>query len=847
VYYFCEIILLMSKKNISIMKKIKTLLILGAILLIGFAGKSQIGITYRMNNYMVVPGTPYDTLIFDVEAKGTTGASYTTTFTIKINFNSAAFGSGAIPVVVQQLILTQPTGYNFNTPAITAGTSRFASTFAGNRTMSPFTGSVWNTAFLSNLTTSFQGVARYKMLITGTGVPLNIAFYMTGSGSMQTGQNYILTSGGTTTINYTPIVGAPTPALSNLMISEVGDPSNTTTNFVEIYNPGASAVNLNFYPWYLNAGTSSVQLSGATIAAGGTYTVAYNNTDFTPSLVSTIVGTGGATFYRLSYYGDYSTGTLVDQYDGSATGFGYVGKHAVRHYNITSPNMTLTASEWVISAAQDVDMTAGSHHSVLNWAGATSADWHTKTNWGTSFIPDAGHNVSITSVGTAPVISNGDNAYCHDLAIVSGSLTVESLPGSDGSLITYGAVTGNTTVQRYLAADRYWYVTQPVTSATANVFLHMWLFTYSGGAWTPFIYNPTTPLNLMQGYAVWTSSINSYEPPAPPLGSFTSSYTGILNTGNQSTSLITGWNFVGNPYPSAVDWTATGWTKTNLVTNAFSEWNGAAYGTYTVGSGGTNGATKDIPAAQGFFVNASAAGSLGVTNDVRLHSTQAFYKADENMANRLSMTITDGEVNDETVIYFNENATTGLDYDYDANKLMAEAAPQAYTMLTGEKMAINTYNNPTQTPSVNLGVSAPEAGDYTITASNIESFDVTTPLFLEDLETGQVINLRELSSYTFTAGEGTAERFVVHFTEVQGISDPTNGEVNGIYAVDHNIYVDFNAVKGEISIFNILGKEISRSAAKNGLNMISVPQGNAVYIVKVISDNAAVTKKVFVK
>jgi hypothetical protein len=686
------------------------------------------------------------------------------------------------------------------------------------------------------------------MLITGTGVPLNIDFYKTGSGSMSANnsQTYVLNSGGTTTTNYTPISFDPTSTNQNLMFSEIADPSNTTTNFVEIYNPGGSVVNFNDYPWYLNAGTSTVQLTG-TIAAGGTYTVAYNNTDFTPNLVSTIVGTGGATLYRLSFYGDYSTGAQVDKYDGSVSGFGYVGKHAVRHYNIVSPNLTPDLTEWVISAAQNVDMTPGSHHSVLNWAGATSADWHTKTNWGTGFIPDAGHNVSITNVGTAPIISNGDNAYCHDLSIVSGSLTVESLPGSDGSLITYGNVTGNATVQRYLGADRYWYVSQPVASATANVFLHMWLFTYTGGAWTPFIYVPSTPLSVMKGYAVWTSSINSYQPPNPPLGSFTSTYTGVLNTGNQSASLVTGWNFVGNPYPSAVDWTATGWTKTSLVTNAYSEWNGTVYGTYTVGSGGTNGSTQFIPAAQGFMVQASAAGTLGVTNAVRTHSAQAFYKTDENMANRLSMTMSNGEINDETVIYFNDNATSELDYDYDAPKFLAPAAPQSYTMLAGEKMAINTFNNLTQTTSVILGVNAPQSGDFTITASNIESFEASTPLFLEDIITGQVINLREVNSYTFSADEGTAERFIVHFTEMQGIDDPSNGEVNSIYAADHKVYVNFNALRGEISIYNILGKEISRSDAKNGLNIISVPQGNAVYIVKVITDNAAVTKKVFVK
>lgn len=819
------------------MKKIKTLLILGAILLIGFAGKSQVGITYRMNNYHVVPGTPYDTLIFDVEAKGDPGTSYTTTFLMKFNFNSAAFGVSAVPVVVELLPLSLPSGYNYNTLATSSGTNKFQSLVKANRLLVPFTDGLWDITYLSNLTTSYQGVARYKMLITGAGQPLNIDFWKTGTGSMLTGHNYVLTSGGTITTAYTPVLFEGTPTSDILMISEVGDPSNTTTNFVEIYNPGVSAVNFNLYPWYLNAGTSPVQLTGS-IAAGGTYTIGYNTTDFTPNLTSTIVGTGGTTLYRLSYFGDYSTGNQIDKYDGSVSGFGYAGKHAVRHYNITSPNLTPNLTEWVISAAQNVDMTPGSHHSVLNWAGATSSDWHTKTNWGTSFIPDAGHNVSITSVGTAPIISNGDNAYCHNLAIVSGSLTIESLPGSDGSLITYGTVTGNATVQRYLASERYWYVTQPVTYATANVFLDMWLYTYSGGAWSPFIVNPATPLNLMQGYAVWSS--NSL------LGNYTTSYSGVLNTGVQSTSLASGWNFVGNPYPSAADWNATGWTKTNLATNTWYAWTGTTYATYN-GTIGTNGGQQYIPAAQGFFVQASVAGALGLTNAVRAHSAVAFYKTDENLQNKLSMTLSNGEMNDETVVYFNENATTGLDYDYDATKFMATAAPQAYTMLAGEKMAINTFNNLTETTSVIMGVSTPAAGDYTITASNLESFDASTPLFLEDLETGMIINLREVSSYTFNTGEGTAERFVIHFTEVQGIGDPSNGEVNGIYAVDHNIYVNFNGLKGQITIYNILGKEVSSSSASNGLNILSVPQGNAVYIVKVISDNVAVTKKVFVK
>jgi hypothetical protein len=119
----------------------------------------------------------------------------------------------------------QPTGYNFNTLVITAGASRFASTFAANRTLPPFTG-VWDITYLSNLTTNYQGVVRYKMLITGTGVPLNVDFFRTGAGSMQTGQNYVLGSGGTTKqlLPITQHLLHPKPDFQKLYL-------NTTTNF----------------------------------------------------------------------------------------------------------------------------------------------------------------------------------------------------------------------------------------------------------------------------------------------------------------------------------------------------------------------------------------------------------------------------------------------------------------------------------------------------------------------------------------------------------------------------------------------------------------------------------------
>lgn len=822
------------------MKKIKILLLSLSLLLTFNVFAASLDIKYT--NMKIVGSN----LVFDIEIKSDVGTTYLGGLDFYINYNTAAFGASIAPsiTVTQGGLLAS---LNYVVTAANSSPSRLsinAFIFSGTR---------------ANVLTTYSLTMTVSIPIINVNQVAGIEFQLP---MMLTGQVYYLTSTGGSPVLYAPVTDVndllmlPLNPNLSLMLSEIGDPSNTTTNFVEIYNAGAASVDFtNHYEWYLSVNASSSVLLTGTLAAGAKYTIANNSTDFTPSLVSAIVGTLGTSQYLLSTYGDYVDGTPIDVYDGSVTGIDFTGKHAVRHYNIVSPNATFTPAEWVVSAALNTDMTAGSHRSLLTWDGVPNSEWRSRDNWAQAFIPDAGHNVSITAVGATPMITDGDNAYSHDLTIGGGAdLIIESdiTTNGDGSLITYGTVTGMASVRRFLDADRYWYVSQPITSATANVFLHTWLFTYNetGSAWNPFIEDETTPLSVMKGYAVWTSSINPWHQGWDPMGDTTTSYNGTLNTGTISTPLTkggNGWNFVGNPYPSAVDWEAAGWTKTSLVTNSCSVWDGATYGTYTVGTGGTNGATRYIPAAQGFFVQASAAGTLGVTDAVRTHSTQDFWKSEENMLTRLSLTISNGEVDDETVIYFNDEATSDLDYSFDAHKLMAPAAPQLYTMLTDERMAINAFNNTTQTPAVILGVNAPEAGEYAITASNLESFEASTPIYLEDLLTGQKINLREMSNYVFTSGEGTSERFVVHFAEYQGIGDNPDSEINSIYAVNHDVYVDFNSVKGEIAIFNILGQEISHSAANNGLNIISVPQGNAVYIVKVISDNTTVTKKVFVK
>ncbi|MFZ4706568.1 MAG: beta strand repeat-containing protein, partial [Bacteroidales bacterium] len=129
---------------------------------------------------------------------------------------------------------------------------------------------------------------------------------------------------------------------------------------------------------------------------------------------------------------------------------------------------------------------------------------------------------------------------------------------SGGSLIENNGVSA--TVEREITGDEWHLISSPVSDATSGIFTGKYLQTHteSTNAFTDII--PTNvPLTAMKGYALWgVESIS------------TVAFPGTLNTGTQSYSTSysgpgKGWNLVGNPYPSSIDWNAaSGWTKTNV-------------------------------------------------------------------------------------------------------------------------------------------------------------------------------------------------------------------------------------------------------------------------------------------
>jgi len=345
------------------------------------------------------------------------------------------------------------------------------------------------------------------------------------------------------------------------------------------------------------------------------------------------------------------------------------------------------------------------------------------------------------------------------------------------------------------------------------------------GVWT-YIVPGNVSLPPMEGFGAWSADFY--------LGSTTVQYEGLVNTGDYSSQILTslgpngavdgtrGFNFVGNPYPSAIDWdNATGWTKTNLA-NAIYIWNPYAgnYGSY-IGTTSVNFVTNIIPGGQGFYVHVPTDGTTGlleVNNDARLHDTKPFFKTTNTENELISLEIS-SELNsyiDQAVVKFTEGATENFDPELDAYDFLSglEEAPALYTVSMDEaSYSINSYPKSEENVIIPLNCSVGVDGYYTITALDILNFVESTDILLEDKVGNLIVDLNEQSSYTFFAGvEDDPDRFNIRFMFTPSATAEISTDMGvQIYASNDIVYLkrqDVNILNGEVRIYDLLGKMI---------------------------------------
>lgn len=591
----------------------------------------------------------------------------------------------------------------------------------------------------------------------------------------------------------------------------------------------------------------------------------------------------------------------------------------------SGPSTTFDVNDWVEFTDLEVENPVSGTNPYLGEHEEGTTNWN-GSSWSNG-TPDRSRIVSLA--GNYDTNTNGNLIVCSlevdtgvTLTIPTGTyvdiqndLTVNDTGvvnvNNDGSLIMVddsGTVTlngsGIVNVERTTTSFEqydYTYWSSPITSTTFNTVLGGWRLdrTYSyiaanyedldndevddnGDVWS--LVTPTATMTPGVGYAAM----------GPTTGSFprteTITYSGEVNNGvitspislsADATDTEDDWNFVGNPYPSAISadafvalntnisGTLYFWTHVDDVSPLnpgpfaynYSTDDYAMYNTVGgVGTGSTSGSstpTGFIASGQGFFLEAITAGNVTFNNSLRsnAYSNTNFYRSSstENDTDSekdrvwLQLTTTEG-VFSEILIGFFDDATLQKDRLYDGVRIKGSNYVSFYSKDASSEYGIQGRPTFAVTDVVPLGYDSQILGDFTIGLGEIDGVLNDTDIYLKDLDLNIVHDLK-VADYTFTSTDGVfSNRFELQFTNNAPLSvdEVVNEDAVAVYLNSNNeleIKQLTNVKIKSATVYTMLGatiKTIRDMSKKISLN----EQASGVYIVVVETDKGTITKKI---
>jgi autotransporter-associated beta strand protein len=321
---------------------------------------------------------------------------------------------------------------------------------------------------------------------------------------------------------------------------------------------------------------------------------------------------------------------------------------------------------------------------------------------------------------------------------------------------------------------------------------------------------------------------------------------------------LKGFNLVGNPYPSSVDWqAASGWDRTNLEVSGGGcdmwVWNPTAnnYGVFNSASGvGTNSISRYLAPMQGYFVKAANNGNLVFDNRVREHTGAGNWFKNTGIKNtgiknpviRITVESEEGNGADEALLQFGYS-----DSNQGTSKLFSHvsSAPSLYLNLEDKKYSVRYLTTTAENNAVPMEFKAGKEGVYKL-LFNFDSneFDF---IQLEDRLLKTATSVKSVSAYLFKSSkEDSVSRFVLHFTAAE---IPTKKELNGLVYMDGSqLAIDLKGINGstEIKLFDIAGQLIVQKYLEgNGLTKLDLNLATQILLVRLTNAKGASSTKVF--
>jgi hypothetical protein len=454
-------------------------------------------------------------------------------------------------------------------------------------------------------------------------------------------------------------------------------------------------------------------------------------------------------------------------------------------------------------------------------------------------VAKSGRNVNVKM---AAVMTNGNLSVSGGFTLLSDATTTAMVANDPAGTTTNRRITGTVTAQRHVTGHPqgftgvgYHYFSSPFANSTISQFNsvisprvyadYYWFnYSYTDIATFPNIFfykegnNSDNGTNTggfeggadAAGLGGWRCPAGTGSTMGIGIGyavhiqqGLTASFSGTLNNGTLNITVsktgaaaFSGWNLVGNPYPSPLDWDMVQAANSGVVEAAIYRripkgslnvvtWSKYVAGVGSTVEGGTVGGlaadvptnvNKDIALGQGFFVVAKTNGNIQVTNAMRpivATQTQPLFlrkektESNDKMLGKVHFRFQNTQYYDDALVYFKEKATENYDGDFDAYKGTPNGGTMPDVSMTtadNKRVSINGLPKEAMKKSVAITLHAKTAGEYTFKAIELKNFEVGTNVILWDKKANIKQNLVLNPTYKFTANAGVeANRFELLF------------------------------------------------------------------------------------
>lgn len=457
----------------------------------------------------------------------------------------------------------------------------------------------------------------------------------------------------------------------------------------------------------------------------------------------------------------------------------------------------------------------------------------------------AGVTLKITSTGALEIIGDIANTDENALIVDADKNGIGSLVhNSDDVKAKVNCYIDNSSVSRNWSADWH-FISSPVANQTIESFIPT-EENYDFYSWSEF---NSTWNNQKKGNSTtndfYTDNGSNFAKGRGYLVAYENEgykkFLGTLNNGDVTYPLscstdgeviekYTGFNLLGNPYPSYIDWEAEGWTRDMLELQTVWIYDDDVnnYITYTLGGVATNGGSQYIAPCQGFFVKAKTPGNFVMTNDIRTRSKSAFRK--DNDENIFKVRVNGASGQDEIAVVIGDND--------DVFKMFSlnESAPSLYINKGVDNYTVVYIDDEKSLP---LNFETESMSMFTISLS--EAGNDFTQIYLEDRLTGEKVNLLT-DSYSFLHSKSnTKERFVLTMAHS---SQPT-AHSHFAYINNGEIIIDDINGNAQINIYDVTGRRVFSRDDVHSVQTSGYSAG--VYIIQKIDDKGIDTQKIVIE